>query len=118
MESDRVEIIGKALQGVGAVGQVERIYPSAFMKISSLGIEQQRVKVIIAFDNAHLGLRPGTRLDVRIVTGTWQFLAIGDMIVSGCSALFRGLWGKAPISPTIVFFGDGMGFAMFLSHKP
>lgn len=32
------------------------------------GGEQQRVKVIIAFDNSVLNLRPGARLDVRIVT--------------------------------------------------
>lgn len=64
---DRVEIIGKALGDAEVTGTVDRIYPSAFQKISSLGIEQQRVKAIIAFDNTALNLRAGTRLDVRII---------------------------------------------------
>lgn len=64
---DPVELIGKALGDTEATGTVDRIYPAAFQKISSLGIEQQRVKTIIAFDNSALGLRAGTRLDVRII---------------------------------------------------
>ena len=69
----RVEISGKAVgRETSFEGTVKRIYPSAFMKISALGIEQQRVKTIIAFDNSTLGLRPGTRLDVRIITAEKQ----------------------------------------------
>lgn len=63
-----VEISGRALGDVTHTGTVKRIYPSAFMKITALGIEQQRVKVIIAFDEPMPALRPGTRLDVKIVT--------------------------------------------------
>ena len=62
-----VEISGPAVGGEPIAGKVARIYPSGFEKISSLGIEQQRVKVIIAFDNTPLQLRPGVRLDVRII---------------------------------------------------
>lgn len=65
---DPVEITGKALNDNPMQGKVKRIYPSAFTKISALGIEQQRVKVIIDFDNSDLRLRPGTRVDVKIVT--------------------------------------------------
>ncbi len=65
---DEVELLGKALGVTDVTGVVDRIYPAAFQKISSLGIEQQRVKTIIAFDNSVLGLRAGTRLDVRIIT--------------------------------------------------
>lgn len=64
----RAEISGKAISAGTIPGKVKRIYPSAFMKISALGIEQQRVKTILEFDNAQLQLRPGTRLDVRIIT--------------------------------------------------
>lgn len=64
---DTVDLIGKALGGATLTGKVDRIYPSAFQKISSLGIEQQRVKTIILFDNSELNLRAGTRLDVRII---------------------------------------------------
>ena len=36
--------------------------------MASLGIEQQRVKTLIRFDNTALTLRAGTRLYVRIIT--------------------------------------------------
>lgn len=65
---DKVELIGKAIGDTPGMGQVDRIYPSAFQKISSLGIEQQRVKTIVSFDNSALKLRAGTRLDLRIIT--------------------------------------------------
>ncbi len=65
---DSVEIHGKALQGKELLGEVTRIYPSAFKKISSLGIEQQRVKVLIAYDPESITLRAGTRVDVRVIT--------------------------------------------------
>ena len=64
---DPVEIHGRALQDSVLNGTVTRIYPSAFRKISSLGIEQQRVKVLIGFDNTGARLRVGTRLDVRVI---------------------------------------------------
>lgn len=63
-----VEILGKALAGKTLLGKVKRIYPSAFTKISALGVEQQRVKVLVSFDNSELQLRPGTSVDVRIIT--------------------------------------------------
>jgi len=63
-----VELFGPAVGGGPIRGQVARIYPSGFEKISSLGIEQQRVKVIMEFDNSELQLRPGVRLDVRVIT--------------------------------------------------
>ena len=63
-----VDVTGKALGDVCAKGEVSRIYPAGFKKISALGIEQQRVKVLIRFDNSALKLRPGTSVDVRIIT--------------------------------------------------
>lgn len=65
---NKVIIQGKALMGKSIEGSVKRIYPSGFMKISALGVEQQRVKTLIAFDNAAAKLRPGTSVDVQIVT--------------------------------------------------
>lgn len=65
---NRVLIEGKAVGDALLEGEVARIYPSAFTKISSLGIEQQRVKTIVAFKQGATPLRPGTRLDVRIIT--------------------------------------------------
>jgi HlyD family secretion protein len=67
-EGNSVEISGKALMGATALGHVTRIYPSGFMKISALGVEQQRVRTLIEFDNTALRLRPGTSVDLSIVT--------------------------------------------------
>jgi len=33
-----------------------------------LGVEQQRIKVIVSFDKAPKNLRPGTSLDLKIIT--------------------------------------------------
>lgn len=72
-----VEIFGPAIGHDRIVGHVARIYPSGFTKISSLGVEQQRVLVIIRFaekdlarllKRRHLGV--GYRVRVRIQTGT------------------------------------------------
>jgi len=62
-----VEISGKALEGRTIQGRVKRIYPAGFKKISALGVEQQRVKVIVSFDNNGLGLRPYVSVDIRII---------------------------------------------------
>jgi len=63
-----VEVTGKALGDITVTGEISRIYPVGFRKISALGIEQQRVKVVIRFDNSVPKLRPGTSVDVRIIT--------------------------------------------------
>lgn len=74
-EGDRVEIYGPAVGETPARGQVERIYPAGFTKISSLGVEQQRVKIIIRIDDEdrrrlieerHVGV--GYRVRARIFT--------------------------------------------------
>jgi len=65
---NKVLIQGKALMGKTIEGAVKRIYPSGFMKISALGVEQQRVKTLIDFDSPAAQLRPGVSVDVRIVT--------------------------------------------------
>ena len=84
-----VEVMGKALKGQDLLGVVKRIYPAGYMKISALGVEQQRVRTIIDFDNTQVGLRPGTSVDVRIITAKSEgALAVPDR------ALFRneGEW--------------------------
>jgi HlyD family secretion protein len=51
-------------------GRVRRIEPSGFMKVSALGVEEQRVNVIIDFDapeGSSQQLGDGYRVEVRIV---------------------------------------------------
>jgi HlyD family secretion protein len=50
-------------------GRVRRVEPSGFMKVSALGVEEQRVNVIIDFTNpaAAARLGDGYRVEVRIV---------------------------------------------------
>ena len=79
---NKVLIQGKALMGKTLEGAVKRIYPSGFMKISALGVEQQRVKTIIGFDNAVAKLRPGTSVDIEIITQeSPQAIAVPDRAV-------------------------------------
>lgn len=49
-----VDIYGPAIGKTPVTGAVKRIYPQGFTKVSSLGVEQQRVLVIIGFDSASL----------------------------------------------------------------
>ena len=58
-KGDPTEIYGPALArplGRGIGGSVVRVHPSGFTKVSSLGIEQQRVKVIVQFDREDTAL--------------------------------------------------------------
>ena len=52
-------------------GQVRLVEPAAFTKVSALGVEEQRVKVLIDITSAHeqwASLGDGYRVGVRIVT--------------------------------------------------
>ncbi len=68
-------------------GRVERVEPYGFTKLSALGIEEQRVNVVIAFDGKHerwASLGHGFRVDVRIVV--WESDTVLTVPVT---ALFR-----------------------------
>ena len=87
-----VEVHGPAIGLKPAVAKVIRIYPAGFTKTSSLGVEQQRVKVVMRFEPADLerlreqnDLGVAYRVRVRIYTAE----ASGVLLVPR-SALFRG----------------------------
>ncbi len=68
-------------------GRVRRIEPSGFTKISALGIEEQRVNVIIDFEDsreAWEALGDGYRVEVRITI--WER---EDVLKIPTSSLFR-----------------------------
>lgn len=68
-------------------GKVRRVEPSGFTKISALGVEEQRVNVVIDFEdprNAWRALGDGFRVEVRVVT--WQ---ADDVLRVPTNALFR-----------------------------
>jgi HlyD family secretion protein len=72
----------QALQGV-----VRRVEPFGFTKISALGVEEQRVNVVIDFDDtreAWEALGDGYRVEVRVVV--WER---DDVVKVPTSALFR-----------------------------
>jgi HlyD family secretion protein len=71
---------------------VTRIFPAGFTKVSSLGVEQQRVKVIMKLEDDDLRrLREGNDLGVAYRVRVRIFTAsASDTLVIPRSALFRG----------------------------
>ena len=63
---DPVEIYGRALPEGPNSGTVLRVYPAGFKKISSLGVEQQRVNVAVRLEERPERLGVGFRVHVRI----------------------------------------------------
>jgi HlyD family secretion protein len=95
------EVYGPSIGDEVLRGTVKNIYPAGFTKVSSLGVEQQRVKVIVAFDkdarerliakrkNKEWELGVDYRVRVRIITAERS-----AALVIPRSALFRGADGK------------------------
>ena len=68
-------------------GKVRRVEPSGFMKVSDLGVEEQRVNVIVDFEDpaeAWEALGDGYRVEVRIVVTEAK-----DAVKVPTSSLFR-----------------------------
>lgn len=96
LPGQRVEIFGEAVGEKPIRGTVKRVLPEAFTKLSSLGVEQQRVAVEIAFDPADLAaLEKGGRalglhyrVRVRVITDERPKVRLIPR-----TALFRGEGG-------------------------
>lgn len=89
-----VEIREEAAGAVVVTGTVHRVNPMGFTKVSSLGVEQQRVPVTIRLDDAgkdgplaSIGL--AYRLYVRVITARKA-----DALIIPRTALFRGNDGR------------------------
>lgn len=65
-KGQKAVISGEVLKNTEMQGEVYYIAPKAESRLSSLGIEQQRIEVRIKFDNNSLKLKPGYTLDVDI----------------------------------------------------
>lgn len=67
--------------------RVRRVEPSGFMKVSALGVEEQRVNVVMDFEDAleaRAALGDGFRVEVRVVV--WE---ASDVLKVPTSSLFR-----------------------------
>ncbi|HEV3024920.1 MAG TPA: efflux transporter periplasmic adaptor subunit, partial [Pirellulales bacterium] len=86
------EIYGPAIGEKPVRGLVQRVYPSGFTKTSSLGVEQQRVWVVVRFEPDELGrLRAQRELGVGYRVRAKIFTAeMPRALVVPRSALFRG----------------------------
>jgi HlyD family secretion protein len=85
-EGDEVIVTGWGGPG-NLAGRVRRVEPSGFTKVSALGIEEQRVNVIIDFAGdaaARKGLAHGYRVDAKVVI--WRGT---DILTVPLGALFR-----------------------------
>jgi HlyD family secretion protein len=90
---DPAEIFGQAVGELSLPARVDRIEPQAVTKVSSLGVEQQRVRIVLRFppealdklraSGRTLGIGYGVR--VRVVTAT-----AADALVIPRLALFPG----------------------------
>jgi HlyD family secretion protein len=73
--------------GTALNGRVARVEPSGFLKVSALGVEEQRVWVVIAFDDppgAWQALGDGYRVEARVVV--WER---SDVLRIPTSSIFR-----------------------------
>ncbi|UCC30547.1 MAG: efflux RND transporter periplasmic adaptor subunit [Phycisphaerales bacterium] len=82
---DPVDIYGESLPEGPVHGRVLRVYPAGFKKISSLGVEQQRVKVAVRLDLRPNGLGVAFRVYVRIF-----YDRADNALVVPRTCLFRG----------------------------
>ena len=96
----KVKIYGPAVgasRQKGIDGKVLQVYPAGFTKVSSLGVEQQRVKVIIGFKDQETltrlrkehNLGVGYRVRVQVFTNQAP-----NALLIPRSALFRGSDGQ------------------------
>lgn len=73
--------------GDALTGHVRLVEPAAFTRVSSLGVEEQRVNVVVDLDDAHArwsSLGDGYRVEAHIVV-----VEVADTLLVPASAVFR-----------------------------
>ncbi|HEX5075440.1 MAG TPA: HlyD family efflux transporter periplasmic adaptor subunit [Gemmatimonadaceae bacterium] len=71
-------------EGESLTGRVRRVEPAAFTRVSALGVEEQRVNIVVDLPHLPAGLSDGYRVETRI--GVWEGR---DVTIVPVSALFR-----------------------------
>lgn len=118
---DAVEVYGPVLGEQVLKAQVARVDPRGFTKVSSLGVEQQRVAVIITLAEGELAtlkqagvdLGVAYRVHVRVFTDSVdQALAVPRMALVRSEAgqrrwsFYRVVDGRATLTPVALGIGD------------
>ncbi len=88
-DADRIEagapvILSQLGDGEPRRGTVRRIEPAAFTRVSALGVEEQRVNVLIDLDSPAPELGDGFRVEARIIVWEGE-----DVLMVPSSAVFR-----------------------------
>ncbi|MEN1760847.1 efflux RND transporter periplasmic adaptor subunit [Anoxynatronum sibiricum] len=65
-----VRVIHRDLGTDPVKGHIRKVHPTAFAKVSELGIEQRRVRIEVAVDQVDPQWRPGYEVDVEIIRET------------------------------------------------
>jgi HlyD family secretion protein len=79
-----IAIVDNWGDGESLTGRVRRVEPAAFTRVSALGVEEQRVNVVIDLPRLPPGLSDGYRVETRI--SVWED---ADVTIVPISALFR-----------------------------
>ena len=93
--------------GAPVQGHVRRVEPGAFTKVSALGIEEQRVKVIVDVDDpppAWRAMGDGYRVTLRVITKSVDqavIVPVGAIfpLPEGGTAVYRIEGGRAKLQP-------------------
>jgi HlyD family secretion protein len=118
---DRVQVYGPVFGDLQLKGRVHRVDPQGFTKVSSLGVEQQRVRVIIKLEPGELarlaaaGRAVGVefRAHVRIFTdeaadalAVPRLALVRSSSANGGWALYRIVDGRAQLTPVELGLGN------------
>jgi HlyD family secretion protein len=95
-------------------GRVRRVEPGGFTKVSALGIEEQRVNVVVALDPLPVGVALGDRyrVDVRVVV--WESprvvtVPVGALVRDGEAwVVFAVRDGRALRTPVVIGHRNGV----------